>query len=78
MVAVKSSSSSSCPSRRPELVEGRARELLDEYRFEQGSAALTGVITFKPAILHWAMIGMSLLMVGIVLINAFFKNFGTF
>jgi hypothetical protein len=45
-------------------------------RFEQGPEGLTSVITFKPALLHWAFIGASLLMVGIILIYAFFENFG--
>ena len=45
-------------------------------RFERGPEGLTGVITFKPAILHWVFIGMSLLMVGTILIYAFFENFG--
>jgi len=45
-------------------------------RFERQPEGLTSVITFKPALLHWAIIGMSLLMVGIILIYAFFENFG--
>ena len=45
-------------------------------RFERQFEGLTSVITFKPALLHWAIIGMSLLMVGIILIYAFFENFG--
>ncbi|MGD8405915.1 MAG: hypothetical protein PVJ21_19830 [Anaerolineales bacterium] len=45
-------------------------------RFEQGTEGLTGVITFKPAIIHWAFIGMSLLMVGIITIYVFLENFG--
>jgi len=45
-------------------------------RFERGTEGLTSVITFKPALLHWAFIGMSLLMVGTILIYAFFENFG--
>lgn len=47
-------------------------------RFKQGPEGLTGVLTFKPALLHWAIIGMSLLMVGIILIYAFVENFGPF
>ena len=47
-------------------------------RFERGSAGLTSVITFKPVLLHWAFIGMSLLMVGTILVYAFFENFGPF
>lgn len=43
--------------------------------FERGSEGLTSLITFKPALLHWAFIGMSLLMVAIILIYAFFENF---
>lgn len=45
-------------------------------RFSRGSEGLTGVITFKPVLVHWALIGMSLLMVGIILMYAFFENFG--
>jgi len=45
-------------------------------RFERGPEGLTSVITFKPVLIHWAIIGMSLLMVGINLIYAFFENFG--
>ena len=45
-------------------------------RFERGPAGLTGVITFKPVLVHWAFIGMSLLMVGTILVYAFFENFG--
>jgi L-cystine uptake protein TcyP (sodium:dicarboxylate symporter family) len=47
-------------------------------RFEQGSAGLTGVITFKPVLIHWTFVGMSLLMVWIILIYAPFGNFGPF
>ena len=47
-------------------------------RFERGPEGLTSVITFKPALLHWVFIGMSLLMVGTILIYAFFENFGPF
>ena len=47
-------------------------------RFERGPEGLTSVITFKPVLIHWAFIGMSLLMVGIILIYAFFENFGPF
>jgi len=39
---------------------------------------ITDVIPFKPAIIHWAIIGMSLLMVGLILIYAIFENFGPF
>ena len=45
-------------------------------RFERGPAGLTGVITFKPVSVHWAFIGMSLLIVGTILVYAFFENFG--
>jgi hypothetical protein len=45
-------------------------------RFERGTEGLTSVITFKPLLIHWAFIGMSLLMVGIILVYAFFENFG--
>ena len=47
-------------------------------RFERGPAGLTSVVTFKPVPVHWVFIGMSLLMVGIILIYAFFENFGPF
>ncbi len=47
-------------------------------RFERQPEGLTSVITFKPALFHWAFIGMSLLMVGTILIYAFFENFGSF
>ena len=47
-------------------------------RFERGTDGLTGVITFKPVLIHWAFIGMSLLMVGVILVYAFFENFGPF
>jgi hypothetical protein len=49
-----------------------------DLRFERGPAGLTSVITFKPALLHWAFIGASLLMVGTILIYVFFENFGPF
>jgi len=45
-------------------------------RFERGPAGLTSVITFKPVLVHWAFIGLSLLAVGAILIYAFFENFG--
>jgi len=45
-------------------------------RFERVPEGLTSVITFKPALLHWVFIGMSLLIVGTILIYAFFENFG--
>ncbi len=45
-------------------------------RFERRTEGLTSVITFKPVLVHWAFIGMSLLMVGTILIYAFFENFG--
>jgi len=45
-------------------------------RLERGADVLISVITFKPVPLHWAFIGMSLLMVGIILIYAFIENFG--
>jgi hypothetical protein len=47
-------------------------------RFEKGTEGLTGVITFKPALIHWAIIGMSLLMVAIIMIYVFLENFGPF
>jgi hypothetical protein len=45
-------------------------------RFERQPEGLTSVITFKPVIIHWTIIGMSLLMVGVILVYAFFENFG--
>jgi hypothetical protein len=47
-------------------------------RFERGPEGLTSVITFKPVLIHWTIIGMSLLMVGTILIYAFVENFGPF
>ena len=47
-------------------------------RFERGTEGLTSVITLKPVLLHWAFIGLSLLMVGTILIYAFFENFGPY
>ena len=47
-------------------------------RFEHQPEGLTGVITFKPVLIHWALIGTSLLMVGVILVYAFFENFGPF
>jgi len=47
-------------------------------RFEHQPEGLTSVITFKPVLIHWAFIGMSLLMVGVILVYAFFENFGPF
>ena len=46
--------------------------------FEHQSEGLTGVITFKPALIHWTMIGLSLLMVGVILTYAFVENFKSF
>ena len=42
---------------------------------EAGTEGLTGKITLKPALIHWAITGMSLLMVGFILIYAFSENF---
>jgi hypothetical protein len=44
-------------------------------RFEHQPEGLTSVITFKPVILHWIFVGISLLIVGIILVYAFFENF---
>ena len=44
-------------------------------RFERQPEGLTSVITFKPVILHWIFVGISLLIVGIILLYAFFENF---
>jgi hypothetical protein len=44
-------------------------------RIERQPEGLTGVITFKPVILHWTFVGISILMVGIILVYAFFENF---
>ena len=46
------------------------------FHFERKPEGLTGTVTFKPVLLHWVFIGASILMVGIVLIYAFFENFG--
>ena len=46
--------------------------------FERQSEGLTGVITFKPALIHWTMIGLSLLMIGVILTYAFVENFKSF
>ena len=46
------------------------------FRFERKPEGLTSTITFKPAILHWVLIGASVLLVGIILIYAFVENFG--
>jgi amino acid transporter len=46
--------------------------------FKRGTEGLTSVITFKPVLVHWAIIGMSLLMVGIITIYVFLENFGPF
>ncbi|MCI0549962.1 MAG: permease prefix domain 2-containing transporter [Anaerolineae bacterium] len=43
--------------------------------FERQPEGLTSVITFRPVLLHWIFVGMSVLMVGIILIYAFFENF---
>ena len=44
-------------------------------RFERQPEGLISVITFKPVILHWIFVGISLLIVGIILVYAFFENF---
>lgn len=44
-------------------------------RFERQAEGLVSVVTFKPVILHWILIGMSLLIVGTILAYAFFENF---
>jgi len=44
-------------------------------RFERQPEGLTSVITFKPVILHWIFVGISLLIVGMILVYAFFENF---
>jgi len=45
------------------------------FRLERRPEGLTSVITFKPVLLHWIFIGMSILMVGTILLYAFFENF---
>lgn len=45
------------------------------FRFEQQPEGLTSVITFRPVLLHWIFVGMSVLMVGIILVYALFENF---
>ena len=47
-------------------------------RFEQGPEGLTGVCTFKSVLIHWAVVGMSLLMVGIITVYVFLENFEPF
>ena len=42
---------------------------------ERQPEGLTGVITFKPLILHWILVGTSLFLVGTILVYAFFENF---
>jgi len=44
-------------------------------RVERQPEGLTSGITFKPVILHWVFVGMSLLMVAIILVYGFFENF---
>jgi hypothetical protein len=44
--------------------------------FERKPEGLTSIITFKPVLLHWVFIGVSVLMVGIIFLYAFFENFG--
>ena len=44
-------------------------------RFERQPEGLTSVITFRPVLLHWIFVGVSVLMVGIILVYAFFENF---
>ena len=43
--------------------------------FERKPEGLTSTITFKPLLLHWLFIGLSILMVSTILIYAFFENF---
>jgi len=45
------------------------------FRFERKSGELSGIVTFKPVLLHWLFIGLSILMAGIILTYAFFENF---
>jgi hypothetical protein len=42
---------------------------------ERQPDGLTSVITFKPVLLHWILVGISLLLVVIILVYAFFENF---
>jgi len=46
--------------------------------FERQTDGLIGVITFKPVLLHWAFVGMSLLMVTIIAAYLFLENFVPF
>ena len=46
------------------------------FRFERRPEGLTSTVTFKPVLLHWIFIGLSVLMIGIILIYAFVENFG--
>lgn len=45
------------------------------FRFERKPEGLTSIITFKPVLMHWVFIGTSVLMVGTILVYAFFENF---
>jgi len=44
------------------------------FQLERKPEGLTSAITFKPVYLHWVFIGASFLMVGIILVYAFFEN----
>ncbi|MCC6301127.1 MAG: hypothetical protein IT314_17695 [Anaerolineales bacterium] len=42
--------------------------------FERQPEGIISIITFKPVLLHWAVVGLSLLMVGILFIYSLFEN----
>lgn len=43
-------------------------------RVERQPEGMTGIITFKPVLLHWIIVGLSILMVGILLTYSLFEN----
>jgi hypothetical protein len=45
------------------------------FHFERKPEGLTSTITFKPVLFHWIIVSASVLMVGTILIYAFFENF---
>jgi hypothetical protein len=45
------------------------------FHLERKPEGLTSTITLKPVILHWIFIGLSILMVSIIMVYAFFENF---
>ncbi|MDX1412319.1 MAG: hypothetical protein R3351_09195, partial [Nitrospirales bacterium] len=47
-----------------------------KFHFERKPDGLATTITFRPVLLHWIIVGASVLMVAIILVYAFFENFG--